>query len=142
MILLEKTCFLIIPFKIDCREGIGGSLIQGYYNDCSDAVTRTVEEYLKAVASLALQYTIQILVMPVAPHAYRSEKNGKSAGRAARRQTTHLFNDTLRHELLPPGKKYDSVFLLDYEKHLHEDDANSPTGYVLNRAYNADFTHV
>ena len=139
----KLALFSDLLLKIDCREGIGGSLIQGYYNDCSDAVKRTVEEYLNAVASLAVQYNIQILIMPVAPHAYRSEKNGKSAGRAARRQTTHLFNETLRHELLPSSeKKYDSVLLLDYEQNLHEDDANSPTGYVLNRAYNADFTHV
>lgn len=139
----KRRTIILSAGEIDCREGIGGSLIQGYYNDCSDAVTRTVEEYLNAVASLAEQYTIQILIMPVAPHAYRSEKNGKSTGRAARRQTTHLFNQTLRHELLSPGKKkYDYIFLLDYEEFLHEDDANSPTGYVLNRAYNADFTHV
>ncbi|KAL3823870.1 hypothetical protein ACHAXA_005452 [Cyclostephanos tholiformis] len=141
--------------EIDCREGIGGSLLQGYYRDCGDAVRRTVTEYLTALSDLAREYRLQILVMPVAPHAYRSEKNGKSTGRARRRETTHIWNETMRsdlgcgwgrrtstHSTDCVENKNNRVYLLDYEMHLHQDDANSPVGYVLHSKYNADYTHV
>jgi hypothetical protein len=127
--------------EIDCREGIGGSLLQGYYRNCSDAVTRTVADYLSSLSDIALEFQLQILVMPVSPHAYRSEKNGKSTGRARRRETTHLWNESLRHELTG-GSRYDRVFLLDYEKRLHHPDSSSPVGYVLHPFFNADYTHV
>ena len=138
--------------EIDCREGIGGLLLQGYYRNCADAVESTVIEYLTSLASIADKYQIQILVMPVAPHAYRSEKNGKSMGRAKRRETMQLWNETLRRELVNERSltlqqdntqvKYNRVFLLDYEKKLQYPDDNSPVGYVLHPSYNADFTHV
>jgi hypothetical protein len=141
--------------EIDCREGIGGSLLQGYYRDCGDAVRRTVAEYLLALSDLAGEYRMQVLVMPVAPHAYRSEKNGKSTGRARRRETTHLWNETMRSDLGCGGGRltapkstdriahaYDRVYLLDYERQLHMGNANSPVGYVLHSRYNADYTHV
>jgi len=142
--------------EIDCREGIGGSLLQGYYRDCGDAVRRTVTEYLASLSDLAREYRLQVLVMPVAPHAYRSEKNGKSTGRARRRETTHAWNETLRsdlgvggverrttsHSTNPFGSTYEGVYLLDYERQVQKRDANSPVGYVLHPRYNADYTHV
>lgn len=130
--------------EIDCREGIGGSLLQGYYHNCSEAVKRTVAEYLTSLADLAGIYELQILVVPVAPHAYRSEKNGKSTGRARRRETTHLWNESLKNELSNGSmrKKYDRVYLLDYAKKLQHPESNSPVGYVLHPSYNADYTHV
>ena len=142
--------------EIDCREGIGGSLLQGYYRDCGDAVRRTVTDYLASLSDLAREYRLQVLVMPVAPHAYRSEKNGKSTGRARRRETTHAWNETLRsdfgvggvgrrttsHSTNPFGSTYEGVYLLDYERQVQKRDANSPVGYVLHPRYNADYTHV
>ncbi|KAL9185161.1 hypothetical protein ACHAXT_002938 [Thalassiosira profunda] len=129
--------------EIDCREGIGGSLLEGYYANCDDAVERTVVEYLTALTGVADEYKLQILVMPVAPHAYRSEKNGKSLGRAKRRETMCLWNEVLRRELSNASqKKYERVFLLDYEKQLQHPDIGSPVGYVLHPSYNADWTHV
>ncbi|KAL3801728.1 hypothetical protein ACHAW5_005828 [Stephanodiscus triporus] len=141
--------------EIDCREGIGGSLLQGYYRDCRDAVRCTVMEYLTSLSNLAREYRLQVLVMPVAPHEYRSEKNGKLTGRARRRETTHLWNETLRRDLDDGrgvgtllhsadrvGRRYDGVYLLDYERRLRQRDANSPVGYVLHPRFNADYTHV
>jgi len=137
--------------EIDCREGIGGSLLQGYYHNCSDAVERTVKEYLSALAVIAEEYELKILLMPVAPHAYRSEKNGKSVGRARRRETMCLWNKILRRELArgqtstePDNipEEYCRIFLLDYERKLQHADKNSPVGYVLHPSYNADYTHV
>jgi len=139
--------------EIDCREGIGGSLLQGYYRNCGDAVEQTVIEFLTSLANIAEKYQLQILVMPVAPHAYRSEKNGKSVGRARRRETMCLWNEILRRELSNGRRqtlsqsnnlqsKYDRVFLLDYEEKLQHPDINSPVGYVLHPSYNADYTHV
>ena len=145
-----RRTIIISAGEIDCREGIGGSLLQGYYHDCKDAITRTVTDYLTSLTQLAHEYNLQILVMPVAPHAYRSQKNGKSTGRARRRETTHLWNETLRRCLLRPidddivGKSivYDGIFLLDYFESLQHPDTNSTVGYVLHPSYNADYTHV
>lgn len=131
--------------EIDCREGIGGTLLQGYYETCVDAVKNTVLQYLESVSLIASEFKLQVLIMPVAPHAYRSEKNGKALGRAKRRETMALWNDILRKELCRSslqGRKYHSLFLLDYEKKLRVDDAMSPVGYVLHPSYNADYTHV
>ena len=104
-------------------------------------------EYLKALTELAKHYNLQVLLMPVAPHAYRSEKNGKSLGRAKRRETMHIWNDILRRELgkeeeASQQNKYNRIILLDYEEHLRQNDCNSPVGYVLDPSYNADYTHV
>ena len=147
----SSTCRTIIlsAGEIDCREGIGGKVLQGYYQNCSDAVENTGKEFLTSLAILAEEYKLQILVMPVAPHAYRSEKNGKSTGRAKRRETMHLWNEVLRTELARKRRRtnissdrYTNVFILDYEETLRHPDTNSPVGYVLNSAYNADYTHV
>mmetsp|Transcript_48078 Transcript_48078/g.145195 ORF Transcript_48078/g.145195 Transcript_48078/m.145195 type:complete len:589 (-) Transcript_48078:23-1789(-) len=135
--------------EIDVREGIGGKLLEGYYGNCDDAVRNTVRMYVKAVAFLAEEFDKQILLLPVAPHAYRSEKNGKSTGRALRRVRTELWNDVLREVCRVPmcdeekkSGNLQRVFLLDYEKELRAKDDSSPVGYVLNKFYNADFTHT
>eukprot|EP00978_Attheya_sp_CCMP212_P020259 scaffold57759_cov50-Attheya_sp.AAC.2 len=132
-----KTIFLSAG-EIDCREGIGGKLLEGYYQTCEDAVEHTVREYLIAVEALALRFGLQILLLPVAPHAYRSEKNGKSTGRALRRERMLFWNEQLRSKV----QNYKDVFLLDYEKELRTLDPTSPVGFVLNKSYNADFTHM
>jgi hypothetical protein len=131
--------------EIDCREGIGGSTLSGYYNSCDEAVQNTVNEYLLSVTEIAYEFKVQILLMPVAPHAYRSEKNGKAKGRACRRKLMFLWNSLLREALAESsgrGKKYDGVYLLDYEEELRMNDVTSPVGFVLNKVYNADFTHM
>jgi len=139
-----KCTIILSAGEIDCREGIGGSLLHGYYNDCNDAVENTVLQYLASVAFIAERYHLRVLLMPVAPHAYRSEKNGKALGRAKRRETMHLWNEILRRELCKDHSKreYPNVFLLDYEEQLRVDDPQSPVGYVLKPSFNADYTHV
>ena len=136
----QKRTIILSAGEIDCREGIGGTLLKGYYRSCSEAVEDTVRKYLSATAEIALQYNLQILIMPVAPHAYRSQKNGKSVGRAKRRETMHLWNKVLRSEL--EASKWMNVFLLDYEESLQYPDQTSPVGYVLNPCFNADYTHT
>ncbi|KAL7482211.1 hypothetical protein ACHAW6_007890 [Cyclotella cf. meneghiniana] len=138
-----KQTIIISAGEIDCREGIGGSLLQGYYENCNDAVEHTVLQYLNSVSFIAKEYDLQVLLMPVAPHAYRSEKNGKALGRAKRRETMCLWNNILRDELRRPiSGKYADLFLLDFEERLRLHDPQSPVGYVLHPSYNADYTHV
>ena len=146
---LPPSCRTIIlsAGEIDCREGIGGTLLEGYYQDCREVIEKTVVEYLRALTKLAQHYNLQVLLMPVAPHAYRSEKNGKSLGRAKRRETMHTWNDILRRELgedkeAAQQNKYNQIFLLDYEEQLRQQNDSSPVGYVLHPSYNADYTHV
>jgi hypothetical protein len=136
----QKRTVVLSAGEIDCREGIGGTLLKGYYRSCNEAVEETVRSYLSAASEVAFEYNLQILITPVAPHAYRSEKNGKSVGRAKRRETMNLWNHFLRIEL--SASKWTNVFLLDYEKDLGIPDMSSPVGYVLNPCYNADYTHT
>jgi len=128
---------LLSAGEIDCREGIGGPLLEGYKLDYQSHVHRTVQEYVRAVSALAEQYSLQILVMPVAPHAHRSDRNGKSAGRKFRRRIMQAWNEELRMAL-PLG----NVFLLDYEERVRHEESTSPVGYVLNPVYNLDGTHT
>jgi hypothetical protein len=133
------TTILLSAGEIDCREGIGGPLLEGYNNvDYQEHVYRTVQEYTKAVSALATQYSLQILVLPVAPHAHRSDRNGKATGRAFRRRVMQAWNDELR-KVLPLDNR---VFLLDYEKRLRHEERTSSVGYVLNPLYNLDGTHT
>ena len=76
--------------EIDCREGIGGEKLQKCYDTCEDAVEVTVNEYVFSLSSLLSEVKglRQILVMPVAPHACQSPKNGKVFGRNKRRERT------------------------------------------------------
>jgi len=136
----QNRTIILSAGEIDCREGIGGTLLKGYYRSCNEAVEDTVLKYLGAASEIALEYNLQILIMPVAPHAYRSEKNGKSVGRAKRRETMYLWNKVLRSEL--KASKWSNVFLLDYEECLQYPDRTSPVGYVLNPCFNADYTHT
>ena len=139
---LPSTCktVLLTAGEIDCREGIGGEKLSGYYTSCDDAVRNTVREYVGAVAKLASKYEVQILLLPVAPYTYRNAKKGKAAGRDERRQRILLWNDLLREECA--SRKGDGVYLLDYEENLRSPDESSPVGFVLNKAYNADYTHL
>lgn len=138
--------------EIDCREGMGGPLLEGYRGVDDDAavhVRRTVGEYVAALRQLARQYRLQILVLPVAPHAHRSQRNGKSTGRAVRRRAMRAWNNELRRQIhrhqsaddegiiSTAGSSPPSVFLLDYERHLHP-----ASGYVLHPWLNADGTHM
>ena len=139
---LPSTCktVLLTAGEIDCREGIGGEKLSGYYTSCDDAVRNTVREYVGAVAKLAFKYELQILLLPVAPYTYRNAKKGKAAGRDERRQRILLWNDLLREECAI--RSGDGVYLLDYEENLRSPDESSPVGFVLNKAYNADYTHL
>ena len=120
--------------EIDCREGIGGQVLEGY-NDTQTTsallerhVHNTVEAFVEALVLLPVRV---VHVLPVAPHAHRSKRNGKHVGRAVRRRVMALWNDQLR-AMLPRGK----VVLVDYEKDLVD------PGYVLKPIYNADYTHM
>lgn len=130
---------LLSAGEIDCREGIGGPLLEGYKLDYREHVHKTVQEYVKAVSALAKQYYLQILVMPVAPHAHRSDRNGKASGRAFRRHVMQAWNKELRMAL-PLNEE--EVFLLDYEEELRHKEPASSVGYVLNPLYNLDGTHT
>lgn len=133
----DTTTILLSAGEIDCREGIGGPLLEGYNLEYQDHVHRTVQEFANAVSALSEKYSLQILVMPVASHAHRSEKNGKSTGRAFRRHVIQAWNEELRIAL--PRER---VFLLDYERRLRHAESTSSVGYVLNPMYNADYTHM
>jgi len=139
---LPSSCqtILLSAGEIDCREGIGGSLLCGYYKNCDDAVQNTVCEYVKSVNFLAEEYSLQILLLPIAPHAYRSEKNGRAKGRELRRTRITLWNNLLRKatfNLKINQKNLQRVFLLDYDAGLR-----SNRGNFLNNVYNADNTHL
>jgi hypothetical protein len=122
--------------EIDCREGLGGPLLEGYKQSCHEHVCQTVKDYVNALRELvadpetALQ---QILVMPIAPHKQTSK--GRVEAQAARRETSRAWNTELR-SLLPVAG---SIFLLDYETALQVPDQEA---YILKPAFNADSTHM
>jgi len=132
---------------------MGGKRLEGYNESCNEEVRKTVGAYVSSVKQIAKEHDLQILLLPVAHHAYRSEKNGKALGRAQRRERMVVWNDALRDECSmisdssPENASRDSsleqrVFLLDYEKGLRHADEKSPVGFVLDNAYNADYTHM
>ena len=137
LFLRDETELLVSAGEIDCREGIGGPSLQGYTQSCTSNVSRTVQEY---VTSLSKFNTIpQIYVMPVAPHAHRSKTNGKSHGRAKRRECTQLWNQTLNTMIDSSSNNNDNnLFFLDYASQL----VLTNEYYVLNPVYNADYTHM
>lgn len=53
-----------------------------------------------------------------------------------------LWNETLREECEKIDTEEQNVFLLDYEVGLREENEESPVGFVLNKHYNADYTHM
>jgi hypothetical protein len=122
--------------EIDCREGLGGPLLEGYQQSCHEHVCQTVQEYVHALREMvedpdtALQ---QILVMPIAPHKRHSK--GRVEAQAARRETSRAWNKELRSLLPMDG----SVFLLDYETALQVPDQEA---YILKPAFDADSTHM
>ena len=131
--------------EIDCREGVGGPALQGYTENCRDHVDRTVQEYIRALQQLLVctespsPCIEQILVMPVPPHC--KSRKGRARGRAARRETTRLWNRALREQL---SSIDDSIYFLDYETALlHVDDFSTDEDqYVLRPEFNADSTHM
>ena len=133
---------LLSAGEIDCREGIGGEKLSGYNASCDDRVRNTVREYVRAAIQLAAEHNLQILLLPVAPHAFRNAKKGKAAGRDQRRERILLWNDLLREECATSGGTGNEIYLLDYERDLRSPDESSPVGFVLNRAFNADYTHL
>jgi hypothetical protein len=122
--------------EIDCREGIGGALLQGYTVTCHEHIQPTVLQYVRALQTLAVEYHCQILVVPVAPHARRKQK-GRVAGQVLRRETVRAWNAELRAAL----PLQELVFFLDYETAL-VDDMPGQHDYVLKPAFNADGTHM
>jgi hypothetical protein len=46
--------------EIDCREGIGGKILEGYYASSDDAVKSTTREFVKALRELANSYEKQV----------------------------------------------------------------------------------
>jgi hypothetical protein len=120
--------------EIDCREGIGGEALEGYAQQVSDDhISHTVAEYVDALDLLSQRYDIQILVLPVAPHAHKSDKYGKAVGRARRRLVTQCWNLELKRAIVAKRAR---VYLLDYEAALLN------PGYVLKPVYDADSTHM
>ncbi|KAL7573042.1 hypothetical protein ACA910_018734 [Epithemia clementina (nom. ined.)] len=153
---IGKMTLVISAGEIDCREGLGGPLLEGYQlqhlqEHHHALVRRTVQEYVQALQTLAVSSVammekttttstttststttttlLQILVMPVAPHAAQSK--GRVVGQAVRRQTMQLWNQELRRLLHRPESQpsesscrdhlcnhYPNVFFLDYEEHL------------------------
>jgi hypothetical protein len=130
----ETQTILISAGEIDCREGMGGPLLQGYTEACLNHVRATAQEYVKALSVLLDQHHLrQILVMPVAPHLHR--KTGRKAGHASRRETMRVWNAELK-ALLPLNN---GIFFLDYYEHVRDETQDA---YVLNRVFNADATHM
>jgi hypothetical protein len=142
----QQQTIIFSAGEIDCREGMGGPLLEGYQMDISECrpyVQRTAREYVSTMTELAKKYNLQILLLPVAPHAHRSNQNGKTTGRAFRRSVIHEWNLMLRSLLkLRQDAKEGNVYLLDYEEHLREPSTTSPTKYVLKKSFNADCTHM
>lgn len=115
--------------EIDCREGIGGPKLEGYNNGImEEAVDNTIEKLIESLTNLPMK---QILLLPVAPHAHKSERYGKAESRKLRRQLKRYWNQRLR-EMLPR----ENVAFFDYEEDLMH------PGDVLNPSYNADATHM
>ena len=114
-----KTIVVVSAGEIDCREGLGGPLLQGYPTTMSCSIENhihgTVQEYVAALQTLATEGNLSILVMPVAPHIQRAK--GRVIGQASRRQTMQTWNRQLKH-LLQSRELYHDVYFLDYEEHL------------------------
>ena len=116
---LKKTIVVVSAGEIDCREGLGGPLLQGYPTtmSCSmeNHIHETVQEYVAALQMLATEGNLSILVMPVAPHIQRAK--GRVIGQTWRRQTMQIWNQQLKY-LLQSRELYHDVYFLDYEEHL------------------------
>jgi hypothetical protein len=127
--------------EIDCREGFGGSKLEGYRSTCPEAVPENVEAYLSSLQEiLALDTTLeQILVLPVAPHV--SQTSSRVAGQVSRRRTMRDWNHNLRTQL--PNRP--GMFLVDYIENILEEPAQELSGsasYCLRGDMAADSTHM
>lgn len=150
---------LVSAGEIDCREGMGGPLLEGYTQACHGHVQTTVHEYVTALAEMINVFSgggnnnfggisRQILVLPVAPHLQRS-KGGRVVGQASRRETMRVWNNELRRTLLllpdqeqrkSSSSSSGSIYLLDYTQDLQLDDGDD--SFALNPVFNADSTHM
>lgn len=138
---------LVSAGEIDCREGMGGPLLEGYKQVCHEDIYRTVSVYISAMIGIVRSSDIgihvsQILVLPVAPHLRQGK--GRITGQASRRETMLVWNNELRRQL---DEKVSNntleadgpiVSLLDYSESLQID----ATTYALNPLFNADSTHM
>ena len=122
--------------EIDCREGMGGPLLEGYTTICCrDHVQKTVHAYVAALREIRRT----CLVVPVAPHLHRK---GNVDGQASRRETMRVWNQELREVLPATSEATDEdneLFLLDYADRLL---AGGDDSYTLNPLFNADGTHL
>ena len=141
---LAPATLVVSAGEIDCREGLGGPILEGYSSTHSSAqadhVRRTVQAYVDALEYwLSTSPTLeQILVMPVAPHAKQS--TGRVAGQQSRRQAIQSWNAELRRHL---ADGHNGVFFLDYEQHLLSSKKGDPTDdYILHSDFDADGTHL
>jgi hypothetical protein len=81
----EIFCQLVVSAgEIDCREGLGGPLLEGYTQSCHEHVVQTVKEYVNALhrdlvadPESPLQ---QILVMPIADCSAQANVKGTRGG--------------------------------------------------------------
>jgi hypothetical protein len=135
--------------EIDCREGMGGPLLQGYTQECYEHVKATVAAYVSSLAKiiqLPSNSLSQILVTPVAPHI--EQNKGRVVGHVSRRETIRVWNDELHRQLVP---HHGTIFLLDYIDQVTVPvKKSSDTGginnannvFALNPVFNADSTHM
>jgi hypothetical protein len=160
----QRTTILLSVGEIDCREGLGGEKLEGYSDkySCSEHVEKTVDGFIDTLQAMirspmlecegpknggSIRRIQQILVTPVPPHARQSK--GRQVGRSTRRETTRIWNNTLKRKLSVPlvGHPGDrshlnpagGVFYLDYPRALQDMDEDE---YVLRLPLRADSTHM
>ena len=150
----DVQTIIVSAGEIDCREGMGGPLLQGYTQECYEHVKATVATYISSLAQivqLPSNSISQILITPVAPHIERNK--GRVVGQASRRETIRVWNDELRRQLVQHHK---TMYLLDYIHQIQipikksNDDGHRTTRtesqandvYALNPIFNADSTHM
>jgi hypothetical protein len=126
------SMIMISAGEIDCREGMGGPLLEGYTDNCLHHVQTTVKEYVNVLAS----FQRPMFVLPVAPHLQRTAK-GRALGQASRRQTMRVWNQQLRRSLGP----CDNLAFLDYVEHLSS-SCDPDQDFCLRKVFNADGTHL
>ena len=104
--------------EIDCREGLGGALLEGYrQNVHHEHVVQTVEAYRRSVPD-------HYWLLPVPPHSFRS--TGRPAGQRSRKETIRAWNRALQAD----------PRLLDYFPDLVDAE-----GWLESRFY-GDSTHM
>jgi hypothetical protein len=134
---------LISAGEIDCREGMGGPLLEGYTDNCLQYVQATVQEYVHALASWPGRRH-RLFVLPVAPHLRRTAK-GRAQGQASRRRTMRVWNEQLRASLAPPREPPNqNLAYLDYVDRLvaSADNPDDQDDFCLRKVFNADGTHL